>query len=55
MGTLVIPTVVGMVLDSSGYHTTAMVMGGVSVVALAIAIAWRFMYSKREALKANQA
>lgn len=48
MGTLVVPTVVGMVLDASGYHTAAVVMGGVSVVALAIAVAWRHMYNKRE-------
>ena len=38
MGTLTIPTVVGMVLDSSGYHTAAMVMGGLACVALVISI-----------------
>ena len=53
MGTLVIPTVVGMVLDASGYHMAAMAMGGVSVVALVIALVWRALYNKREAAKAE--
>ena len=52
MGTLVIPTVVGVVLDSSGYHMAAMTMGGVAAVAFVIAIIWRVMYNKREATKA---
>ena len=38
MGTLAIPTVVGMVLDSSGYHTASLVMGGLACVALLISI-----------------
>ena len=38
MGTLAIPTVVGMVLDSSGYHTAALVMGSLACVALLVSI-----------------
>ena len=37
-GTLTIPTVVGMVLDNSGYHMAAIVMGGLACVALIISI-----------------
>ena len=47
MGTLVIPTVVGMVLDASSFMMAAMVMGGVSVVALGISFAWRSLYRKK--------
>lgn len=38
MGTLAIPTIVGMVLDSSGYHMAAFVMGGLACVALLVSL-----------------
>lgn len=48
-GTLLIPTVVGMVLDASGYGAAAMFMGGISVVAALICIAFRVLYKKHHA------
>lgn len=45
-GTLLIPTVVGMILDAAGYGAAAMFMGGISVVAALICIAFRVLYKK---------
>ena len=47
-GTLTIPTVVGMVLDSSGYHVAAMVMGGLACAALLISILIRPKINARQ-------
>lgn len=41
MGTLAVPAVIGMVLDASGYHAAAMVMGALACIALAISIWFR--------------
>lgn len=46
MGTLLIPTVVGVILDSSGYEAAAMFMGGISVLAAVICLVFRKLYLK---------
>ncbi len=50
VGTLIVPTVIGMVLDASGYSMAATVMGGLGVVALLISFVWRSLYRKRSAV-----
>lgn len=45
-GTLLIPTVVGMILDASGYGMAAMFMGGISVAAALACVAFRVLYKK---------
>lgn len=47
LGTLTIPTVIGMILDASGYHMAAVAMGCFAIIALIIAFVWRSMYRKR--------
>lgn len=47
LGTLTIPTLIGAILDSSGYHMAAIAMGVLALVALVIAFIWRAMYRKR--------
>ena len=49
-GTLLIPTVVGMILDAAGYGAAAMFMGGISVAAALICIAFRALYKKHVAV-----
>lgn len=48
LGTLVVPTLVGSVLDSASYSAAALVMGGLSCVALVAAIVFRAQFRKRE-------
>lgn len=54
-GTLLIPTVVGMILDATGYSVAAMFMGGISVVAALICIAFRVLYKKHVSANAEAA
>ncbi len=54
-GTLLIPTVVGMILDATGYSVAAMFMGGISVVAALICIAFRVLYKKHVSANAETA
>ena len=54
-GTLLIPTVVGMILDAAGYGAAAMFMGGISVVAALICIAFRVLYKKHVSANAEAA
>lgn len=54
-GTLLIPTVVGMILDAAGYGAAAMFMGGISVVAALICIAFRVLYKKHVSANAGAA
>lgn len=48
-GTLLIPTVVGMILDASGYGAAALFMGGISVVAALFCLVFRVLYKKHVA------
>ncbi|MEG1494442.1 MAG: MFS transporter [Gordonibacter sp.] len=48
LGTLVVPTLVGSVLDSASYSAAALVMGGLSCVALIVAVVFRAQFRKRE-------
>lgn len=54
-GTLLIPTLVGMILDATGYSVAAMFMGGISVVAALICIAFRVLYKKHVSANADTA
>ncbi|MEG1907615.1 MAG: MFS transporter [Gordonibacter sp.] len=48
LGTLVVPTLVGSVLDGASYSAAALVMGGLSCVALIVAVVFRAQFRKRE-------
>jgi MFS family permease len=48
LGTLTGPTVVGMILDSTGYSTASMVMGIAAVLAVVVGIGFRVLLRKRE-------
>lgn len=48
LGTLAIPTLVGAVLDNASYSTAALVMGGLSCIALIVAFVFRAQFRKRE-------
>ena len=48
LGTLAVPTLVGSVLDNASYSAAAMVMGGLSCVALVAAFVFRARFRKRE-------
>ena len=50
-GTLLIPTVVGMILDSSGYSAAAIFMGSISVLAAVLCLVFRKVYLKHEQTK----
>ena len=47
LGTLVIPTAVGAILDASGYHTAAIVMGCLCCAALVVAIVGKGKLNRR--------
>ena len=48
LGTLAVPTLVGSVLDTVGYSAAALVMGGLSCIALVAAFVFRAQFRKRE-------
>lgn len=50
-GTLLIPTVVGMILDSSGYSAAAIFMGSISVLSAVLCLVFRKVYLKHEQTK----
>lgn len=52
-GTLLIPTVVGIILDSAGYSAAAIFMGSISVVAALLCLVFRKMYLKHSAAQAE--
>ncbi len=48
LGTLTVPALVGYVLDTSSYSVAALVMGGLTCVALVVAVVFRAWFRKHE-------